>query len=107
MAYRAAMSDIFYGALAVALNVLFYFALQLLSAFVTFALFGSGQGSVRPGEGVELFFVLLQAAVLLVLYRKKFFIKSHLSLALQVFLVLMVYSTIKGYYLLHPNGSLF
>lgn len=86
---------------------MFYFALQLLSAFVAFALFGAGQGGERPREGMDLFFVLLQAAVLLVLYRKKFFIKSRLLLALQVLLVLMIYSTIKGYYLLHPYGSLF
>lgn len=107
MIYRAARSNIFYGALAVALNVLFYSALQLLSALVTFALFGSSQGSDRPGEGMDWFFVLLQAAVLLLLYRQKYFIKSRLSLALQILLVLVVYSTIKGYYLLHPYGSLF
>lgn len=91
------MKKIFIYIVAFVLNIGLYFFLQIVSSFVQFGLFGSGNTSAEATVWGSLSFLLLQVLTLVFLYKKKILIKDmpllilNIVVALGLFLYFMVY----------------
>lgn len=72
-------------------NTAIYFVLQIIASFAQFALFGSGNTSERYSRWVSLFFVLLQAFLLIWLFYKRHIIINIYTLLSNLILLLVLY----------------
>lgn len=101
------MSNILKSSFVFVLNAAFYFMLQMVSAFVRFALFGSGNTSAKLGVWVDIFFVFIQILILFTLHRRGVLIKGRLILILNLLSVIAIFLYINIYYIMNPYGSAF
>ena len=82
-------------------NAVMYFVFQIIASFVQFTLFGSGNTSERYSIWVSLFFVVLQALILIWLFYKKRFING-ISLLLNLILLIAFYC----YFVLYISSAI-
>lgn len=85
------MKKILAYALAIILNIAFYFFLSVVDAFAVFAVFGEGQGSDKYSIWVSVFFLLLQILILYWLYKKQFLIRDKTLLIVNMVITVLLF----------------
>ncbi|WP_131539348.1 hypothetical protein [Pedobacter nototheniae] len=85
------MKKILAYALAIILNIAFYFFLSVVDAFAVFVVFGEGQQSDKYSIWVSVFFLLLQILILYWLYKKQFLIRDKTLLIVNTVITILLF----------------
>lgn len=90
------MKKIFTDILAFVLNIGLYFLIQIISSFIQFGLFDSGNTRAGATVWVSLSFLLLQILMLIFMYKHKVLIKNTPLLILNILVAigLFLYFTV-------------